>query len=561
MDSDYHLLGSKDLDKEEKKEKKKEHSSAYFRFINQFKNHLKKIENNFSTEEVNPLTNHFNFINKCENEIEEQRENCLNCYKVLKEQISLIEKYIPNFDVNVFNTFFQTFEEYYSFFEKTKDILKKFSKYNDDTLNLFAIYKIKNNCIEVLKEFVDKISEEYADKIEQYDLLNQKFQELTESYEKLYKIYSEKKNSESDKYNNNENKDLIISKLNQKIQDLNIENDRINRKYLDCNRELEKINMHLKFNYVLKSESENKINEYKYKLSCFENENMKIKEEIKNLRKENEILIEQKEHFEGQMNNILNNINHEDGINNIDDNNNINNLENIMNNNDLIEENEEEEFEKEKEKDLGELLADCEEYESEEIKEEPNKNNNTEDKKETSITININNINNEKNEKPENYQNKLSKGINNKKKYKKSKTIRLISKDITSKELNMKKSNIFNGYKGKISSDDINSSYNVMFKGRQFQYATRISSKEQHDYFKQFFFLLLQSMKLNSDNISIFLGYNPETLYNQCRKEHIPFYKYQKWIEKKLLKKEITENYKRYEDFSTITGIFCSSLI
>ena len=41
MDSDYHLLGSKDLDKEEKKEKK-EHSSAYYRFVNQFKNHLKK---------------------------------------------------------------------------------------------------------------------------------------------------------------------------------------------------------------------------------------------------------------------------------------------------------------------------------------------------------------------------------------------------------------------------------------------------------------------------------------------------------------------------------------
>ena len=552
MDLDYHLLDSKDLDKEIKKEQKKEHSSAYFRFINQFKNHLKKIENNFAGEEVNPLTNHFNFINKCENEIEEQRENCVNCYNALKEQISLIEKYIPNFDVNIFNTFFQTFEEYYSFFEKTKEILKKFSKYNDDTLNLFAIYKRKNNCIEVLKEFVDKMSEEYADKIEQYDLLKKKFQELTESYEKLYKIYSENKNSELDKNNNEENKDLTISKLNQKIQDLNIENDRINKKYLESSRELERINMHLKFNYVLKSESENKINEYKYRLTHLEKENMKIKEDLKNLRKENEILIEQKEYFEGQMNNLLNNINNEDDNNNINDNNHVNNLENILNNNtDLIKESEEEEFEKEKEKDLGELLGECEEFESEEIKEEQNNNNNIEDKKETLITININN---EKMEKPERLQNKVSESINNKTNYNKSKSVRFISKDI-------KKTNIFNKFKGKMSGDNINTSYNIMFKGRQFQYSTRIASKEQHDYFKQFFFLLLQSMKLNSDNISIFLGYDPETLYNQCRKEHVPFHKYQKWIEKKLLKKEILENSKKYEDFSTVTGIFCSSLI
>ena len=82
MDMDYHLLESKEINEEEKKDNKiKEHSSGYYKFVNQFKNHLKKIENNFSEEELNPLTNHFNYINKCENEFEEQRENCLNCYK------------------------------------------------------------------------------------------------------------------------------------------------------------------------------------------------------------------------------------------------------------------------------------------------------------------------------------------------------------------------------------------------------------------------------------------------------------------------------------------------
>ncbi len=549
MDSDYHLLGTKDLDKEEKKENKKEHETAYYRFVNRFKNHLKKIENNFSGDDINPLKNHFNFINKCENELEEQRENCLNCYKALKEQITLIEKYIPNFDINIFNTFFQSFEEYYSFFQKTKEILETFSKYNDDTQNLYYICKRKNFCIEALKEFVDKISEEYADKIEQYDLLNKKFQELTESYDKLYKIYSESKNSEINKGGNIQNKDLIISKLNLKIQDLSIENDRINKKYLECSRELERLNMHLKFNFVSKAESENKINEYKYKLKHFENESIKIKEEIKSLRKENEKLIEQKEYFEGQINNELNNIN-----------NNENNLDNILNNNDSIEEKGNEEEEIESCKNLENLIMNCEENETEEApeenKEEKIEINNIDKKTENQISINKkdNNI----------LENKISgSSINNniKSSSLKAKSIRIKTNEHNSKEINLKKSVNFNELKTK-KSDDINSAYNIMFKGRHFQYPTRIASKDYRDYFKQFFFLLFQSMKMNSDNnIEIFLGKNPEILYKQCKKEHIPFHKYQKWIEKKLLRIDLNNNYKKYEDFSTITGILCSSFI
>ena len=560
MDSDYHLLESKELDKEPKKEKK-EHSSAYYRFINQFKNHLKKIENNFSGDDIHQLTNHFNFINKCENDIEEQRENCLNCYKALKEQISLIEKYIPNFDINIFNTFFQTFEEYYSFFMKTKEILETFSKYNDETQNLYYICQRKNFCIDALKEYVDKISEEYADKIEQYEILNRKFKELNESYEKLYKIYNENKNSDII-FENIDNEKLMISKLNQKIHDLTIENDRINKKYLECSRELERINMHLKFNYILKNESEKKINEYKFKMEHFENESIRMKEELKSIRLENEKLIEQKDHFENKINSDLNNINFYGSNNIIKEE---NNSENI---NSLIDENKnEEEEELESGKDLQNLLMNCEEYESEEPEQKEEKleenekinvnnvNNNINEEKKISISINIDN---EKESKLETIENKENQNINNKDndyQYKKSKSIRFLTK-----EPNMKKSIKLNKLKSK-KSDEINSAYNLMFKGRQFQYSTRIAVKDNRDYFKQFFFLLFQSMKMNSDNIGNFLGYSPENLYNECRKEHIPFHKYQKWIEKKLLKKESLENSKKYEDFKTITGIFCSSLI
>ena len=562
MDLDYQLLDSYKFDREEKKDKeeKKDHSSAYYRFINQFKNHLKKIENQFSGDDLSPLTNHFNFINKCENDFEEQRENCLNCYNSLKEQISLIEQYIPNFDINIFNTFFQTFEEYYTFFTKSKEILKTFSKFNDDTQNLYYICQRKNFCIDALKEYVDKISEEYADKIEQYDILNKKFKELTESYEKLYKIYHDSKNPKLDNYENIGNEKLMISKLNQKIQDLNIENDRINKKYLECSRQLERLNLNIKVNYVLKSEIENKNNEYKYKLAHFEKENIRIKQEILNIKRENEKLIEQKEYIEHQINSELNNIEE----NNMTDNS-YNNLEAMINNDKLIEEYRNEEEELESGKDLQNLLMNCEEVESEEQKdnekmETGDKNNNNNnytnnnnlEKKQTPFSININN----KNEAKTNIlEKKFSDNINNK--YKKKLTSSL---HFATKQPNLLKPINLNKFKSK-KSDNINSAYNLMFKGRQFQYPTRVANKDNHDYFKQFFFLLLQSMKMNSDKIGLFLGLNAEDLYDECRKEHVPFHKYQKWIEKKLLKNERKEKSNKYEDFKTITGIFCSSLI
>ena len=408
----------------------------------------------------------------------------------------------------------------------------------------------------------------------------------------MYKIYQENRNTDLDKFENTENKDLIISKLNQKIQDLNIENDRLNKKYLECSRELERINMDLKFNYILKMDSEKKINELKYKIMNFENENIRLKKEIKEIKKENEKLIEQKEYFENHINEELNNINinenNYDNYNNINnnDNNNGNNNENNINNDNnniktnindnLIEHKNEEEEEIDNGRDLMELLEEYEEVESNELNEEKREeqkiedqnmqNNNSNDK---NVLISINE-NNEKENKTEPLKNKIN---NNIKSFNRSKTVRFYTKENNSKIINKKrkKTGEVKFEKGKSvmipfvfkKSDNIKSAYDIMFKGRQFEYPTSIASGRNgnHDYFKQFFFLLFQSMKMNSNNLEQFLKYSPEDLYNNCRREHIPFHKYQKWIEKKLLKNEIIENSKKYEDFATITGIFCSSLI
>ena len=588
MDSDYKLFDPKEHEKEEeKKKKKKEHSSGYYKFVNQFKYHLKKIENDFTGEEINQLPNHFNLINTYENEFEEQRENCLNCYNALKEQISLIEKVVPNFDINIFNTFFQSFEEYYSFFQKSQEILRTFSQFNDDTQNLFYILKRKNFCVEALKDFVDKISEEYAEKVEQYEILNEKFKNLMESYDKLYKIYQESKSSDLKQYENIDNKELMIKNLNDKIHDLTIENDRIKKKYFECSHDLELLSLAVKVKYVLKTESEKIINELKFRMNKLETDNINFIQEIKNLKIDNEKLTQENEYLEEQINNQLNNI--RVSKTNKDSTNTLENLieENVEKENEAkeIEHSEETDNDLNTGNDLDDLLRDCEENETEEEQpiengkskaniDDPKKNepkliskdtlsNILEVKNNNDINIIVNeNINKANNtNKPEKYQKAVSFDIRNDLKNSlskvKSKKIRLRG----AKKNNLRQSGSVKIRLNQKPSNNINSAYNVMFQGKQFQFPSRVATKKNFDYFKQFFFLLFQSMKMNSDKIGPFLGYDPETLYAQCRNEHIPFHKYQNWLEKKLIRREQIENEKKYEDFATITGIFCSSLI
>ena len=582
MDSDYKLFDLKEEKKEKEKKNKKDHNDGYYKFINQFRNHLKKIENEYDGEDNFSLENHFNFINKYENEFEEQRENCSNCYNTLKEQISLIENQVPGLDINVFNQFFQNFEEYYSFFKKSQEVLKKFSEFNDETQNLLYVYKRKNFCIDALKEFVDKLSVENADRIEQYEILKEKFKNITESYDKLYKIYQEtKQSSDLKQYDNINNKELMIKKLNEKIQDLNIENDRIKKMHYDCSRELEGLKMAVKVHYVLKSESDKYISELKFKMKKYEIDNKAFKEEIKQLKIENEKLNKDKEYLEEQININL------ETINKISMNAELKNIKDIKNDN-LIDEREEKDNEEKDNSEisdfqgnaLGDLLMDCQsvatddehQIENGQIKEDINiQSSSNKDNQE------INNINNM------NTYNTEDVCISIQKKQTSEKKDDSINENIKINDIIKKKEDIFkkvsfniNNLKHKESkskhrfqhaesvkikprskrSGNINSAYDIMFGG-----PTRIDSRRNINYFKQFFFLLFQSMKMNSDKVELFLNYDPETLYNECRSEHTPFHKFENWIEKKLRRKETIENEKLFEDFTTISGIFCSALI
>ena len=589
MDSDYHLFESNNDKKDsEKNKKQKDHSPAYYKFVNQFRNHLKKLENDNTGEDMNKLANHFNFINKYENEFEEQRENCINCYHAMKDQISLIEKSIPDFDVNVFNTFFQTFEEYYSFFDKALEVLKAFSQFNDEAQELYYICKRKNNYIDSLKDFFDKISVEYADKNEEYEDLRDKFKNLSHSYDKLYKIYEESKSNDLKQYENIDNKELMIQQLNQKIQDLKIENDRYKSKYNESSKDLEAMKMVLKFKYVLKAESEKNIDYLKFRIQKYENDNSTLKNYVKELQKENDNLMKEKEFLEEQINSNLNN------MRTSEDKSNYTTLveeteekeEKEENDDKEIKEKKEEKKEEEKISDqeisdleeyqtgnLGELLNDCEELESEEEqKQEDNKDSNTtnentniEQKNENHQDDNINEnikindtlitVNEDKDkDKEKDVKKTVTFSINTEEKKKLAK--KKIKDSIRLRHCGSVKIRVKKGISG-----GVNSAYNVMFQGKQFQFPSRVVNKKNVDYFKQFFFLLIQAMKINSDKVQLFLGLDPESLYNQCKSEHVPFHKYQKWLEHQLMKKEEINDERKHEDFATLTGIFCSSLI
>ena len=343
----------------------------------------------------------------------------------------------------------------------------------------------------------------------------------------------------------------------------------------------------------MKAESEKNIDYLKFRIQKYENDNSTLKNYVKELQKENDNLMKEKEFLEEQINSNLNNMRTSEDKSNYTTL--VEETEEKEDNDDKeIKEKKEEKKEEEKSSDkevsdleeyqtgnLGELLNDCEELESEEEqKPEDNKDSNT-----TNENTNIEQKNENHEDDNNNENNKLKDTLitvnedqdKDKDKDKEKEKEKDVKKTVTfsinteeKKKLAKKKikDSIRLRHCGSVKirvkkgiSGSVNSAYNVMFQGKQFQFPSRVVNKKNVDYFKQFFFLLIQAMKINSDKVHLFLGLDPESLYNQCKSEHVPFHKYQKWLEEQLKRKEEINDERKYEDFSTLTGIFCSSLI
>ena len=542
MDSDYKLFQSSNNNNNINTDI---HSYAYYKFIDNTKNQIQKIEDEYYVEESSHQNNLYDLIKEYEQEFENQRENCLNNYSTLRDEISEIENNYPEIDIGVFSGFFQNFEEFYLFFSRAKEILGKFMEVNDDIQNLYYILEKKSFCIAALKDMNMKMSEEFAQKLEKYEKIEQDYKELLISFNNIKNITKNTIQTDDIICADSEK---LIEQLNEKIDDLTKENTRLKISFSENEKKLENLKIFMKSSCVLRSKSQQSIDELQFKIMRYENDNMNLQKMLNDLRIENEKLILEKENLESQINSYLNKMNFNDENKRMDSDtliakNSNENLENNYKTNDVN----------------LEYLLDEEE-------DDKNENNNKEDsssKLNTNDNIGNNNVNvNEDNRVGSNNNIDNGNGINtvnidnnnNANKQKRvslrilRKNIKKGVKDVVKDDLNLS----FNNLKHKkIAKSGINKAYKLMFLKNR--------TKKNIDYLKQFFFLLFQSMKMNSNEISKFLNFDPEVLYTECKNQHVPYYKFQEWLNEKFPNDENKVTIK--ENFSTITGIFCTHLI
>ena len=532
-------------------EKNQSHTVAYYRFLDETKNNIDKIENEYCGEEIQNLENHFDLIKEYEQEFETQRENCLYNYSILKDEVTNIQNSIPDFNIEVFNGFFQNFEEFYLFFTKAQEIIKIFMDFNDETQNVYYILKRKNFCIDALKDMNLKMSEEFGNKIEKYEKIEEDYKELQSKYDYLKKIYEEesKKENQTDiLVNLNENKNNeIIDQLNSKINHLNNEKDRFQRMNSENLEKMENLKTFMKSNCVLRRNSVTTINELQFKINKYEIENLNQQNIIKDLQEENQKLNKEKEYLEEQINNHLTNLSKNSKEDskiysiNQNENENENENENKVNKNDY--------YTNDCVNNLGLLLG---EGDSEEQSITSSKNSKNkiligskinleiikDNKKDKSLSGNLNEFCNLKS---------LRKAIKN------------VVKECVGNRSRLSSTSTHKRKQKKFIQSKINKAYNLMFPKKENLKKNIRKQKINTDYFMQFFYLLFQSMKMNSNNIALFLNYDPEELFFECKKEHIPYYKFEEWLQERIYSNDLEMGNK--ESLDTVTGIICSSII
>lgn len=88
-----------------------------------------------------------------------------------------------------------------------------------------------------------------------------------------------------------------------------------------------------------------------------------------------------------------------------------------------------------------------------------------------------------------------------------------------------------------------------------------LSRNKQDDYYKQFFFLTFQAIKLNTKNIEPFLSLNPEKLYTDCRNLRIPFHKYHQWLENQIFPKNSVQNNHEQDEYDSYLSFISTRLV
>ena len=526
----------------------------------------KKKNNNDSSGgnniEEEQLRNYYSYIDKCLINLEENRQNYVNNLEDIKSRINDIKtKKINNLELTkiTFDECIKLLDENYSLFTETNQILLKFNELNDSAQNIYKCYKNIIYCNDMHEE----VKEELQQKIQENEHLRSTIKEL-----KKMKNNEDEKEDNYIKINEYKSNTEMKSRMNNLIE----ENNELKRKYSQVMSESKLFKDYVEQKYISKQESTRRMSTLISKLDIYQNEIGKLQNKI------NE--------FETEKNNNNEIIQNEDEKENILDN------QSYLSENSSIKQ--------------GINLEDLLENEEEEENENINNNNKLEKKSiynnsPKSIKKHINFDSEKKSiysKSPKSIKkhNNL-KSINNKspKSIKKHKNLDIEKKSnlfilcpMSKMEDKKKKLNNLKIYKSPFSYISISSyaSKNMAAKKKKNAksvksikkfYKDKDEDKEKEkekdekkeilpDNYKIFFYLLLKSIIMNNKIIEYFKNSDYEYLYEECKKEEIPFNQFQEWILNKinLNEKNYDDSYidNYYYDDSNINNCFiCTSMI
>ena len=481
--------------------------------------------NNIEEEQ---LVNYYSYIDKCLVNLEENRQNYINNLEDLKSKINEIKtKKINNLELTkiTFDECIKLLDEHYSLFTEANQILLKFNELNDSAQNIYKCYKNIIYCNDMHEE----VKEELQQKIQENENLRSTIKELKKM-----------KNNEDEKEDNyikkNEYKTNI--EMKSRMNNLMEENNELKRKYSQVMSESKLFKDYVEQKYISKQESTRRMSTLISKLDIYENEIGKLQNKINEIKieKNNEIIQneDEKENILDNQSYLSENSSIKQGIN----------LEDLLEN-----ENEEEE-----ENDNKIEKKSIHNKSPKSIK----KHNNLEKKsiysKSPKSIKKHKNLDIEKKSNlfilcPMNKMEDKKKKLNNIKIYK-SPSSHISRSSYASKNMTAKKKRNAKSVKSiKIIKDKDNDKKEII-----------------PDNNKIFFYLLLKSIIMNNKIIEYFKKSDYEYLYEECKKEKIPFNQFQEWILNKinLNEKNNDDNYidYYYYDDSNINNCFiCTSMI
>ena len=433
---------------------------------------------NDELDEYQPLENYTDYINEMKEEFDNQKENCTSLYSDIKVLVSSIEKDYPDLNPNCFSDFFQIIEEYYSLFTNIDDILQHFSHLNEQCITHDKIILQREDLINKLKNENEILNQDKAFKDSSIAKLEEEVQLLSKDYIALYNSANVTSRSEGNELTPSQEEEK--TKLLNAIKKLKEEKSAYNKEIIALKNTINTYDIEIKTKYVLKVEHERM-----------------LKEKRKELKEKQKVINQMEDTMEQLQKEIVNLCNLKDDL-----------LTELEQKRDEIERLRTEETNEKPP--LVHMPSTLDNLLLGEIESKDEDNENGVVLTDRSISDNGNNV-----------------------------TIPINLKITSSDVVNEMNNNNFKKLKEKpnqyqnTNTSRIKSIYNIInnpFDKKHMQSTRKVSD----DYYKQFFFLTFQSIKLNSDNIEPFLSVNPEYLYKECKLQHIPFHKYESWLNKTI---------------------------